>query len=258
MAALGSEGSPRQGGASAAVAPGPAATADPWADVGAAALRATIREPSVEPSPPPVIVEPVPPGAEPDPAGARDPATLAPRSAASDPGLVCVVREADGRRTPWRVVDLRPDGLRAIAVAGPPGHEPGADPSDPAARIAALLGPPRREPDGRLLREVVVDGWRFVVEVEPARRALLRQRAHRSAEAASHGGPTEVRAVIPGRVVAVAVVEGDPVAAGGELLVVEAMKMQNEVRSPRDGVVRRVAVGVGESVELGDLLVVVE
>jgi biotin carboxyl carrier protein len=108
------------------------------------------------------------------------------------------------------------------------------------------------------VREVVVDGWRFVVEVEPARRALLRERARRSAEAASHGGPAEVRAVIPGRVVAVAVVEGDPVAAGGELLVVEAMKMQNEVRSPRDGVVRRVAVGVGESVELGDLLVVIE
>ena len=258
MAALGPEGSPRPGGASPAAATGPAVPADPWAEVGPAALRATIREPSLEPSPPPVIVEPLPSEAEPDAAAARDPAALAPGPAGSDPGPVRLVREADGRRTPWRVVDLRPDGLRAIAVAVPPGRQDGAEPGDPAARIEALMGPPRREPDGRLVREVVVDGWRFVVEVEPARRALLRERARRSAEAASHGGPAEVRAVIPGRVVAVAVVEGDPVAAGGELLVVEAMKMQNEVRSPRDGVVRRVAVGVGESVELGDLLVVIE
>ena len=258
MAALGSEGSPRPGGASPAAAPGSAATADPWTDVGAAALRATVREPTVEPSQPHVIVEPAPSGAAPDAAAELDPAALPCGSGASDLGPVRVVREADGRRIPWRVVELRPDGLRAIAVADPPGREHGAESPDAAARIEARLGPPRREPDGRLLREVVVDGWRFVVEVEPARRALLRERARRSAEAASHGGPAEVRAVIPGRVVAVAVAEGDPVAAGGELLVVEAMKMQNEVRSPRDGVVRRVAVGVGESVELGDLLVVIE
>ena len=45
--------------------------------------------------------------------------------------------------------------------------------------------------------------------------------------------------------------------AGGRLLAVEAMKMENEVRAPRDGMVERVAVGPGETVDLGDLLVVI-
>jgi biotin carboxyl carrier protein len=54
----------------------------------------------------------------------------------------------------------------------------------------------------------------------------------------------------------VAVIAGDVVEAGQTLLVVEAMKMQNELRAPRDGVVERVAIGVGETIDLGDLLVV--
>jgi biotin carboxyl carrier protein len=64
--------------------------------------------------------------------------------------------------------------------------------------------------------------------------------------------------MIPGRVAAVAVAPGDVVAAGQTLLVVEAMKMQNELRTPRSGTVERVAVGVGETIDLGDLLVVLE
>ena len=76
-------------------------------------------------------------------------------------------------------------------------------------------------------------------------------------DAAAHDGPVEVRAIIPGRVVSVAVNPGDAVTAGDRLLAVEAMKMENEVRAPRDGIVDRVAVGPGETVELGDVLVVI-
>ncbi len=54
-----------------------------------------------------------------------------------------------------------------------------------------------------------------------------------------------------------AVNPGDAVTAGDRLLAVEAMKMENEVRAPRDGIVDRVAVGPGETVELGDVLVVI-
>jgi biotin carboxyl carrier protein len=105
--------------------------------------------------------------------------------------------------------------------------------------------------------EVVVGGWRFELEVEDARRADLRKRATRDPEsAAGAGGPLEIHAIIPGRVVAVAVAPGDAVAAGQTLLLVEAMKMQNELRAPRDGTVERIAVGVGETIDLGDLLVV--
>ncbi len=52
-----------------------------------------------------------------------------------------------------------------------------------------------------------------------------------------------------------AVVPGDAVVAGSRLLAIEAMKMENDVRAPRDGVVERVAVATGETVDLGDLLV---
>jgi biotin carboxyl carrier protein len=175
------------------------------------------------------------------------------------------VLEPDGRRVTWSIVEAGPERVRAIrsAAAGRVGEATAREATDGEAtaeptRIAALLGPVRREADGRAIREVVVDGWRFGVEVEGARRAIVRERARRAGGAAHHGGPTEVRAAIPGRVVAVAVAEGDAVVVGSDLLVVEAMKMQNEVRSPRDGVVRRVAVGVGQSLELGDLLVVIE
>ncbi len=46
--------------------------------------------------------------------------------------------------------------------------------------------------------------------------------------------------------------------AGQQLLVLEAMKMQNELRASRDGTVDRVAIAVGETVEVGDLLLVIE
>ena len=105
-------------------------------------------------------------------------------------------------------------------------------------------------------REVIVDGWRVELEVEPAVRAALRERARRGHEDVAHSGPTEVHAIIPGVVVSVSVTAGDAVTAGQQLLVVEAMKMQNELRAPRDGTIDRVAVGAGRTIEVGDLLLV--
>ncbi|MBI2776264.1 MAG: biotin/lipoyl-binding protein [Chloroflexi bacterium] len=110
---------------------------------------------------------------------------------------------------------------------------------------------------GVVSREVVVEGWRVEVEVEPAARAALRERARRGREEVGHSGPTEVRAIIPGVVVSVSVTPGDPVTAGQQLLVVEAMKMQNELRAPRDGTIERVAVGQGSTIEVGDVLLVI-
>jgi biotin carboxyl carrier protein len=123
-----------------------------------------------------------------------------------------------------------------------------------------LLGPAKpagRDRRGVSYREVVVDGWRIEVEVESAVHAALRERAHRGDDETSHGGPTEVRAIIPGVVVSVSVNPGDAVVTGQEMLVVEAMKMQNELRAPRDGRVERVAVGPGKTIELGELLLVI-
>ena len=119
-------------------------------------------------------------------------------------------------------------------------------------------GSMRPRPSGIERQEVVVDGWRVEVEVESDRRASLRERARRGREESDRGGPTEVHAIIPGVVVSVSVVAGDAVVAGQQLLVVEAMKMQNELRAPRDGVISRVAIGAGRTIEVGDLLLVLE
>jgi len=122
--------------------------------------------------------------------------------------------------------------------------------------VPVVIGAVSRTDGGAARVEVVAGGWRFELEVEPARRAALRERATRAASAVGSGGALEVHAMIPGRVVAVAVAVGDAVTRGAQLLVVEAMKMQNDVPSPADAVVERVSVSPGDTVELGDLLVV--
>ncbi len=63
---------------------------------------------------------------------------------------------------------------------------------------------------------------------------------------------------MPGRVLAVRVAQGQLVKTGDILLILEAMKMENEIRSPVDGVVQELAVAEGTSVAAGDVLVVVE
>ncbi len=110
---------------------------------------------------------------------------------------------------------------------------------------------------GSRVREVLVDGFRFMVETESERVASLRERASQGRAASARSGPLQVKAIIPGKVVAVSVKPGDAVTAGQQLLVVEAMKMQNELRSPRDGTIERVGATVGVSIEIGDLLVVI-
>lgn len=127
-----------------------------------------------------------------------------------------------------------------------------------SARHHVVLGPPEEGRDGITRREVLVDGWRIDVEIEPERRAALRERARRIGAASSQSGPLEVRAVIPGRIVAVNIAPGDVIDAGHQLLVIEAMKMQNEVRSPHAGTVSRITVTPGAAIEVGDILVVIE
>jgi biotin carboxyl carrier protein len=124
-------------------------------------------------------------------------------------------------------------------------------------RSRVILGPIRDAGAGVTVREVLVDGFRFDVEVASERIAALRERASRGREASAHSGPLEVRAIIPGKVLSVSVAAGDAVTAGQQLLAVEAMKMQNELRAPRDGTIERVGVAPGVNIEVGDLLVVI-
>lgn len=74
--------------------------------------------------------------------------------------------------------------------------------------------------------------------------------------AAGHGGgDSNLSAPMPGKVLAVKVKEGDKVEAGQVLLVLEAMKMENELGSPGEGTVKSVKAQVGQTVNNGDLLI---
>jgi biotin carboxyl carrier protein len=142
-------------------------------------------------------------------------------------------------------VSLRPSGGRRFVL----------DADGVATRVVLELPAPAE--GGIRRREVLVGGFRFEVDTESERIASLRERASRGRAASVHSGPLEVRAIIPGKVVAVSVAPGDAVTAGQQLLAVEAMKMQNELRAPRDGTISRVAVAPGVNIEVGDLLVVI-
>lgn len=70
----------------------------------------------------------------------------------------------------------------------------------------------------------------------------------------SAGGPERITAYMPGRVVDVLVAEGDVVGAGGGVMILEAMKMENEIQSEREGTIRKLFVSRGQAVDRGDLL----
>jgi len=71
-------------------------------------------------------------------------------------------------------------------------------------------------------------------------------------------GPRKLFAPMPGKVVRVLVKEGSEVEAGQGLVVVEAMKMQNEIKSPKRGIVQKLVAAEGANVNAGDVLAVVE
>ena len=102
-------------------------------------------------------------------------------------------------------------------------------------------------PAGQL--QLQTDGLEFLAEVFDPR--SWRGRRHSGAEAE---GRQLIVAPMPGKVVRLLVKVGDPVEAGQGLLVVEAMKMQNEIRSPKSGKVERVLVREGQAVNAGEVL----
>jgi biotin carboxyl carrier protein len=71
-------------------------------------------------------------------------------------------------------------------------------------------------------------------------------------------GPRKLLAPMPGKVVRVLIGEQQAVEAGQSILVVEAMKMQNEIKSPKKGTIRKIHVGPGAAVNAGDVLAIVE
>jgi biotin carboxyl carrier protein len=98
-----------------------------------------------------------------------------------------------------------------------------------------------------------VGGARYHAEVRDPRSL----RSRRAVSGAARG-PRKLAAPMPGKVVRILVAEGEAVEAGQGVMVVEAMKMQNEMKSPRAGTVRQLLVGEGASVNAGDVLAIIE
>jgi biotin carboxyl carrier protein len=93
---------------------------------------------------------------------------------------------------------------------------------------------------------------RFAVEVRDPRSLRGRTRA------GSDRGPKKITAPMPGKVLRLLVREGEAVESGSGIAVVEAMKMQNEIKSPKKGIVEKILVGEGAAVNAGDVLAIVE
>ncbi|MFY9646437.1 MAG: biotin/lipoyl-containing protein [Terriglobales bacterium] len=98
-----------------------------------------------------------------------------------------------------------------------------------------------------------VGSARFAVEMRDPRSLRSRQKA-----GGDEKGPKKIVAPMPGRVVRLLVAEGSEVEAGQGIVVVEAMKMQNEIKSPKKGVVKKICASAGAAVNPGDVLAIVE
>ena len=107
-------------------------------------------------------------------------------------------------------------------------------------------------PQGRGEFLATVGGSNVAVSVQDPRSLSQRQAS------AGASGTCTVRAPMPGKVLAIHVCVGDRVGHNQGLVVVEAMKMQNELRSPRDGTVLEIRAAAGDSVRAGETLIVVD
>jgi biotin carboxyl carrier protein len=154
-------------------------------------------------------------------------------------------------------VSVEPDGVRY--EDGPPVHAELSDIEGSPVRMIKLgthvyrVVVEKRQGKGRFT--LWVDGYRFEAEALDERTRSIRDL---SAASAGPSGPAPIIAPMPGLIVRVNVSVGDRVDAGQGLVVMEAMKMENELRATAAGLVKSVEVAPGTAVEKGTLLVALE
>ncbi len=101
--------------------------------------------------------------------------------------------------------------------------------------------------------QVLLQGQLFEVHVEDERQQRLRQS---SSAPQIRSGDIHLNAPMPGIVIDIPVVEGQEVARGDNVIILESMKMQNEIKAPRDGTVNRLRVKAGDSVDQNQILLI--
>lgn len=102
--------------------------------------------------------------------------------------------------------------------------------------------------------EVLLHGKFFIVSVDDERERRLKQT---SGPKVAEGGEFHLKSPMPGLIIAISVREGQQVNRGDQLIVLESMKMQNELKSPRDGTIRSLKVKSGDNVEQNQVLLTV-
>ena len=142
-----------------------------------------------------------------------------------------------GRRIPASLADIEGTPVRMVTIG------------DRVHRVVVR----RRESKGHYV--LWIDGYTYDVEALDERTRTIRDL---TAEAAGPTGPRPLVAPMPGLIVRVLVGPGDAVQEGQGLVVMEAMKMENELRSSGAGRVTRVAVTPGAAVEKGAILIELE
>jgi biotin carboxyl carrier protein len=142
-----------------------------------------------------------------------------------------VVVTLDGRKSRW---DLAPTPGGGFSVLRADGRQAESVPRKPASGGV----------------EVRVGAERVSLELLDE----LTARAQSVAGKGAYRGSGDVKAAIPGRVLRILAGPGDAVTQGQPVVVLEAMKMENDVRAPRDGVVRSVEVSAGQAVGSGQVL----
>ena len=155
-------------------------------------------------------------------------------------------------------LELRREGARVFATVDGRAYELEARETEPGVTLFALGGriyECRVESTGAR-----GEGWRVDVGGSRFDVALVDPRRLRAAGAggAQAAGRAAVSSSMPGKVVRVLVERGTRVEAGDPLVVVEAMKMQNELKSPKSGTVAELRAEAGATVNAGDVLAVIE
>jgi biotin carboxyl carrier protein len=169
--------------------------------------------------------------------------------------------DGGGRGSPEELL-LELDGTRCRFIDGS-----GAVRSAQVSRLGegrlSLLFDDGRQVSGRVRASGAAAGSEVEVVTGSSRRKIgladpLRDRiAHAREDRPGEASEEEIRALMPGRVVEVRVSEGQHVEAGELILVLEAMKMQNEIRCTSTGTVRRIVAERGTAVDGGTLLAVI-
>jgi pyruvate carboxylase subunit B len=147
------------------------------------------------------------------------------------------VVQVDGATHVAHVTDLEGTPVRMVTIG------------DEVHRVVVRRGPTR----GRYT--LWLDGFRYEVEALDERTRAIREL---SAASAGPAGPAPLVAPMPGMIVRIAVQVGDQVQAGQSLVVMEAMKMENELRATSAGTVKAVLAQPGTAVEKGTILLELE